>query len=501
MNNPARVMRSPFHIGHQTVKELKELKDPIMTLRFNPDKYTVHTIERDGLRLTYRAFDDIAYVEHPADDAFQRLNVYVPEAFYDGETINGYGLGTAPVFMPNTVGGYMPGPREAPGPDFMGKTNATFHALLHGYVVVSTGVRGRGMKDADGRNIGVAPADICDLKAAVRFIRHNADIFPGNAERIISNGTSAGGAMSALQGITGNHPDYGPYLKAMGAADERDDVFASSCYCPITNLDHADMAYEWEFNGLNDFHRFRMLPPTESGQPPIFEPWEGEMDEARQTISDELKTMFPQYLNSLNLHDAEGTPMTLNADGTGSFVQHIETHVLASAQRALDNGEALADDAAVTAWLTIENGKATAMDWRGFVAYRTRMKAAPAFDDTAMGTPENELFGTSNVYERHFSQYSFDHDTAGGAMAPAGLIKLMNPMNYINDAHATKAQHIRIRHGAADRDTSLAISNILELALEAAGVDVELAHPWGVPHSGDYDLPELFAWIDRICAQ
>lgn len=39
------------------------------------------------------------------------------------------------------------------------------------------------------------------------------------------------------------HPDYAPLLKAMGAADEQDDVFASVCYCPIADLDNADMAY------------------------------------------------------------------------------------------------------------------------------------------------------------------------------------------------------------------------------------------------------------------
>ncbi|MCR2018515.1 hypothetical protein NSB04_01975 [Blautia pseudococcoides] len=23
--------------------------------------------------------------------------------------------------------------------------------------------------------------------------------------------------------------------------------------------------------------------------------------------------------------------------------------------------------------------------------------------------------------------------------------------------------------------------------------------PWGIPHAGDYDFDELFAWIDGIC--
>lgn len=59
--------------------------------------------------------------------------------------------------------------------------------------------------------------------------------------------------MSALAGATGNSPDYVPYLTAIGAADERDDIFAANCYCPIHNLENADAAYEWLFSGCNEF--------------------------------------------------------------------------------------------------------------------------------------------------------------------------------------------------------------------------------------------------------
>ena len=30
--------------------------------------------------------------------------------------------------------------------------------------------------------------------------------------------------------------------------------------------------------------------------------------------------------------------------------------------------------------------------------------------------------------------------------------------------------------------------------------EVDYHSPWNVPHSGDYDLDELFVWIDRISA-
>lgn len=71
-------------------------------------------------------------------------------------------------------------------------------------------------------------------------MRYNAKTVPGDVEKIITNGTSAGGALSALAGATGNAKEYEPYLKAIGAAEEKDDIFAASCYCPIHNLEYAD---------------------------------------------------------------------------------------------------------------------------------------------------------------------------------------------------------------------------------------------------------------------
>ena len=68
-----------------------------------------------------------------------------------------------------------------------------------------------------------APKGLLDLKAAVRYLRFFDRDMLGDAEHIITDGTSAGGAMSSLLGSTGNNPSYEPMLKAMGAADTRDD--------------------------------------------------------------------------------------------------------------------------------------------------------------------------------------------------------------------------------------------------------------------------------------
>ena len=82
-------------------------------------------------------------------------------------------------------------------------------------------------------------------------------------------------------------------------------------------------------------------------------------------------------------------------------------------------------------------------------------------------------------------------------MADSSVIKAMNPMNYIGSA--TTAKYWRIRHGTKDSDTSLAIPAILAQKLENNNCEVDFAATWGEPHGGDYDLDELFEWIDDIC--
>lgn len=483
---------------------------------FNPESYEVKTCELDGKSITYRAYEDLVYCESPVDP-IQKMNIYVPEALAQGGTINGYTLKTAPIFMPNTVGGYMPGPAEAPGRDFLGRTNTVFEGLLHGYVVVSAGVRGRttGMatdeffvgskteKDVvqNGKMTGRAPALIVDMKAAIRYLRHNRDVIPGDAERIITNGTSAGGALSAMTGASGNSKDYEPYLQEIGAADERDDIFAASCYCPIHNLENADAAYEWLFEGENDYNKME-FKEVDGKVKPV--PVNGRMTEKEAALAVELKKLFPAYVNSLNLKDAEGNPLTLDAEGHGSFEELVKKYIAASAQWKLDHPEeeirqmpVPESDMGQQDSLTIIDGKVTEVDLPAYVKTITRMKKTPAFDALNLHSPENEEFGTEAVFARHFTAFSKEHSEVNGDMAEDAVIKMLNPTRYIGEADTAK--HWRIRHGSFDRDTSLAIPVILATMLENKGYEVDFHFPWGLPHSGDYDLPQLFAWIDGIC--
>ena len=164
-------------------------------LKFKKNHYTIEEVTLCGETVRFRAFRDLVYVEKPVNVEFQKMNLFVPESYYEGTSINGYDLLSAPVFMPNTVGGYMPGPADEPGanPFLQGKPNTIFRALQHGYVVASPAIRGRVQKGEDGHYNGKAPACVVDYKAAVRYLHFLADELPGDENKIITNGTSAGG--------------------------------------------------------------------------------------------------------------------------------------------------------------------------------------------------------------------------------------------------------------------------------------------------------------------
>ena len=489
-------------------------------LIFPSDRYEVKEYNAGGRSILVRAYTGLDYCERPKD-AIQKLNLFVPEAYFHRGTIGNYNAGNAPIFMPNTVGGYMPGPADEPGEDRRtGEPNSIFRALEHGYVVASAGVRGRTTgkgsseffegslagkpETGTGKKTGRAPAFIVDYKAAIRYLRLNRDLILGDTEKIITNGTSAGGALSALAGASGNNEEYEPYLREIGAADERDDVFAASCYCPIVDLEHADMAYEWLFSGQDRYYwpRFERTPEgikRISG--------EGELTEEQKQISPLLKKQFSEYINSLGLRDMGGHDLlTLDGNGEGPFFELVKQFVISSVEDELiarRNGRPVigrpvpGSEIDKQDYITVSEDLFVDLDWQRFVEKITRMKTVPAFDALDLSSGENEEFGDEDTDARHFTAFSMEHSHVPGAeIADDRIIKLMNPVRQILSGESDVAEHWRVRHGTFDRDTSLAVPVLLWAALFNRGIDADLRLPWGLPHSGDYDLDELFEWID-----
>ncbi len=250
----------------------------------------------------YNSDDDVyyqiglTYCEKAVDTDYETLAIFVPGGYMNA-TDNGNGTFTCEINSDNKVGNYTAGnapivmPVNTPGYSAMeALTSYSSYTdyTKEGLVYVHAGCRGR---DAG------APAGVTDLKAAVRFLRYIDANMPGSCDNIFTFGMSGGGAQSALMGATGDSSLYEPYLTAIGAVSGVSDAVAGSmCWCPITNLDTADEAYEW------------MMASTRSG-----------LSEEEQTISNELAKSFATYINKAGIKGDNGEVLTLSESSDGIY--------------------------------------------------------------------------------------------------------------------------------------------------------------------------------------
>ena len=476
-----------------------------ISLAFDAKNYESMSTTVDNKEIKYRAFEYIPYVANPIDIDQQYMNIYVPEEYFNNGTVNGYNTQTAPIFMPNAVGGYMPSQAMTPKVE-NGKPNSVLYALSRGYVVASPATRGRTNKASDGNFIGKAPAVIVDLQAATAYLHANDSTMPGNANRIITNGTSAGGAVSLLQGAAGNNSDFQPYLQALGAATAATNVYAVSAYAPITNLDAADMAYEWSYKGITSFNKVTMgqgeLPQANVGgntAPPQRTMQRVNLNADDVAYSNLLSEHFPEYVNNLQLRDAMGRVLKLDKNGNGTFKNYVKAFIIDAANKAQAKGTDLSKHTYL-----VRDGKTGAIkdiNWEAYNQFVSRSKAPGAFDSRSNDSGENNLFGTSTTDNNHFTITAALHDTTPNQdvyVENAKIVTMMNPMNYLGSPAATNARYYRIRYGTADSNTSVAIPLIVGARAQNLGYNVDMATPFGVDHSGDYDLDELFNWMDNI---
>ncbi len=257
----------------------------------------------DNTKWQYNAEDDvywqigIQYCENPVDLTYETMGVFVPGAYMNGVD-NGNGTYTCEINTENEVGGYtaetapMVIPVNTPGYSAMKAPTDYVSGVAEytnaGFVYVNAGCR--------GRDHG-APAGVTDLKAAVRYIRYNAGNVAGSNDRIFTFGMSGGGAQSSLMGATGNSDLYTPYLQAIGAVEGVSDAVAGSmCWCPITNLDYANEAYEWNL-GVS----------------------RSDLDDETQALSDAMAEAYAKYINELGIKDENGNVLTLEQSESGIY--------------------------------------------------------------------------------------------------------------------------------------------------------------------------------------
>lgn len=287
----------------------------------------------DMTKWQYEATDDVywqvglAYAATPVDSSYETMGIFVPGAYFTG-TDNGdgtytctvnesgaagqYTAATAPLIIPVNTPGYSAMAAPTGYSSSMGYGSISDYTS-EGIIVLFAGARGR---DAG------APAGVTDFKAAIRYARHNKDLLPGDMDSVFSLGMSGGGAQSALIGASGNSDLYTPYLAAIGAVmTESDAVKGSMCWCPITNLDIADEAYEWNMGN------------TRSG-----------LSEEEQAYSDGMALAFAEYINGLGLTDENGTALVLteSEEGiwqSGTYYDYVQDVIETSLEHFLSDTE------------------------------------------------------------------------------------------------------------------------------------------------------------------
>ncbi len=502
--------------------------------------------------------EDILYTPAAKVPAFQRLSIFAPKALLNADGTVPAAARSAPVIFVNNAAGYM----QMPHTWLDGPRCTAPQYLQRGWVYVTCGCRGRDSRDARGNLVGKGPSCLIDLKTALRFLRHNRACLPGDWDRIVSVGSSAGGAMSALLAVTGDNESYLPLLRENGAfLEESDAIWAAQIYCPIIDLEHADIAYEWMFqkDGVSE---------------------EGALTPFQTALSQVLAKRYIAYFNALKLRDpASGEVLRLNADGrSGSGYDYLMARLEDSAtdyltrlqqgklpqkysvedylsgsytymtraprppqkgHDALTPGERMlrpaggqqgaqdgpqmveAHGADKHGWLTWDGRRARISDLDSYVLnHRRRMKPCTSFDRLEMDSGENQAFGTpeddfvhyngdlagaiselAQQFPEESARYAAAYAEAKGDAALAERVRLYNPMGFLGAGEENRrARHYRIRVGASDADTSFMIGMALALKLANTGCgSVDYALVWEQPHC-EADYPgEVCAWIESIC--
>jgi hypothetical protein len=281
----------------------------------------------------------LVYCATPEIKDYESLGIYVPGDYVNASdngdgtytlsinnsgSINGYTAKTAPIVMPVNTPGYSA--QKAPNAY---NYNDISSYLKAGFVYVIAGMRGRnnGYDDA-GKLIysGGAPWGVTDFKAAVRYLRYNKDLLPGDTASIFVFGHSGGGAQSSIIGASGDSDLYTPYLESIGAAlyDANgnyisDAVRGVMAWCPITSLDYADEAYEWNMG------QYASTGTRADGT------W-------TSALSKDLAAAYAEYINRLGLTDPEGQDLTLEKTDNGVYASGSYYDLLKSVvEQSLNN--------------------------------------------------------------------------------------------------------------------------------------------------------------------
>ena len=500
-------------------------------LRFDPSIYERGEVEVSGVPVSYRLYRNVPYVSCPNAPELQVMNIYVPEGLADDHD--------APIYLIQRTGGMagsvpytieleleslaaaqqFEAKLKKGSPDPVEKNqsyrNATSEwqdstrgfiprALYEGYILVSPGARGRDTL-VNGVYVGRGelPMTIIDLKAAIRYLHYNKGRVPGNPDKIIADGTSSGGGMSALLGATGNSPHYEKYLAEIGAAPARDDIYCSVVNSPITDFRHIDIAYEWMFSAARVNGLFADDPVSAA---------------MNRAMAGEYET----YVNSLALkHPKTGAAIGFGEQDT--YTPYLLEQLSSSATVYLSS---LSEEERQQ-WLSHERNKGVAI-WDGHHAQVTDIAAfvnwnsgrwmryigcydgfdtQPSRENEAFGSPDGKKYGhfspAMGEIISHFDGYeSIGADWIRRAEENARGEYLINPMNFIGTQEKADVAPLWYMRCGAHHETTLNLFLNLVLRLQNhTDAHIDARYSWTMRHTtiSNIQKDETFSFMNAHC--
>lgn len=493
-----------------------------LDLRDYAGQWERRTDEESGV--VYYALDAV-FCAKPVDPEVQHLIIYAPEAYMtacaDGTAavdpagrVGRYTALTAPIMYTNRSGGYSGSKTDKVNPVYM----------KQGFVQVSAGARGKETQAADGRFIGQFPAVVVDLKAGIRFLKANKGVMPGDPDRIVSHGYSSGGAMSTMLGASGNSPKFAPYLEEIGAADTSDDIFIALCYCPITNLDSSEAAFEW-FQRANE--EYTLFNGMGGGTWKLGENALGGAHERK--LVEKMYAWYVNYVRSLGFDLGEdgrsGEYYTgLVACYEEAFAQYMKRYDAldyTSHGSAAEYLDWLRREKNADAWLSWDGEQARIAGLDAMIShFIIRRKMCPSMDSYNYKSNENGAFVEPDGTRVHFSALVRDmlgelagefpyaaelYDVYRREVTPEAeaMLALMSPVNYIvregDEWRSDPAPYFRFRNGGNDADHGFPAAWLTHHALQAhTNVHSDIAIVWERPHCpAEYDDQDLYDYIAR----
>jgi len=280
------------------------------------------------------------------------------------------------------------------------------------------------------------------------------------------------------------------------------------CWCPITNLDMANGAYEWN------------MGKTRSN-----------LSDTDLNISKALSRVYAEYVNTIGfVHPSTGEKLELKAtsDGyyqSGSYYEYVIEVINDAVSRYNKyNG------ANIEQYGTTDAGALGSFAGKYKKATKS-MAAFDAYDGVSRTSAANLLFDPAGVWS-HYDKYlagivaeyapeyksAFDEDLAlvdGCGNDLDTRLAMYTPLYYLidNDTYyaggagsSTVASHWRIRSGIEQGDTALCTEINLALGLLKSGIkDVDFATVWGQGHTQAEDSgsgsSNFIAWVENCCGQ